>query len=247
MLDRLGESLAHERRFVADASHELLTPLAILKAEVDLALSQQRPASELQASLASVSEETDRLIQLAEDLLTIAQTEQGELPVRLARTDIEETLSAIGRRFAQRAAASGRALEVSVEPGLSARVDRLRLDQALGNLIDNALRYGSGTVQLTAANSPGAIEIHVKDNGGGFAADFLARAFERFSRADAGQRDRGSGLGLSIVDAIARAHHGEAHARNRDGGGADVWLVLPAQAPHLPLQRTIVGPSPKDT
>jgi two-component system OmpR family sensor kinase len=247
MLDRLGESLAHERRFVADASHELLTPLAILKAEVDLALSQQRPASELQASLASVSEETDRLIQLAEDLLTIAQTEQGELPVRLARTDIEETLSAVGRRFARRATASGRALEVSVEPGLSARVDRLRLDQALGNLIDNALRYGSGTVHLTAASSPDAIEIHVKDNGGGFASDFLARAFERFSRADASERDRGSGLGLSIVDAIARAHHGEAHARNREGGGADVWLVLPAKAPHLPLQRTIVGPSPKDT
>jgi signal transduction histidine kinase len=247
MLDRLGESLAHERRFVADASHELLTPLAILKAEVDLALSQQRPAAELQASLASVSEETDRLIQLAEDLLTIAQTEQGELPVQLARTDIEETLSAVGRRFARRAAAGGRTLEVSVEPGLSARVDRLRLDQALGNLIDNALRYGSGTVQLTAASSPDAIEIHVKDNGGGFAGDFLARAFERFSRADASERDRGSGLGLSIVDAIARAHHGEAHARNREGGGADVWLVLPAKAPHLPLQRTIVGPSPQDT
>ena len=229
MLDRLAEALAHERRFVADASHELRTPLAILKAEVDLALSQQRSANELQAALASVSEETDRLIGLAEDLLTIAQTEQGELPVRLAETDIDEVLHAVARRFTQRARTNGRALEVEVEPGLSASVDRLRLDQALGNLIDNALRYGSGTVELSASSHDGSIEIHVQDRGVGFAADFLGRAFERFSRQDSSQRDGGSGLGLSIVDAIVRAHYGEAHAGNRAGGGADVWLVLPVQ------------------
>jgi signal transduction histidine kinase len=227
MLERLGEALAHERRFVADASHELRTPLAILKIEVDLALSQERSAGELQAALASVSEETDRLIQLAEDLLTIAQTEQGELPVRLTTTDIGEVLHAVARRFARRAEAAGRAIEVNVELGLIAGVDRMRLDQALGNLLDNALRYGSGTVQLTAATRGDSVEIHVRDSGVGFAADFLGRAFERFSRVDASQRDGGSGLGLSIVEAIVRAHRGEAHAGNRESGGADVWLVLP--------------------
>ncbi len=239
MLDRLGEALAHERRFVADASHELRTPLAILKTEVDLALSQQRSAVELQAALASVSEETDRLIGLAEDLLTIAQTEQGELPVRLAEADIGEALSAVARRFALRARTNGRALEVEVEPGLSASVDRLRLDQALGNLIDNALRYGAGAIELAATSRNGSLEIHVRDRGVGFAADFLGRAFERFSRFDASQRDGGSGLGLSIVDAIARAHRGAAHAGNREGGGADVWLVLPADGERgLPVPAT---------
>jgi two-component system OmpR family sensor kinase len=231
MLDRLGEALAHERRFVADASHELRTPLAILKIEVDLALSRGRSASELQTALASVSEETDRLIQLAEDLLTIAQTEQGELPVRLTDADIEDVLAGVTRRFAPRAQANGRALEVSVERGLRASVDQLRLDQALGNLLDNALRYGSGTVRLTAARCANSVEIHVEDRGVGFATDFVGRAFERFSRAEASHRDGGSGgsgLGLSIVEAIVRAHRGEVHAGNRAGGGADVWLVLPA-------------------
>jgi two-component system, OmpR family, sensor kinase len=227
MLDRLGEALAHERRFVADASHELRTPLAILKAEVDLALSQGRSPGELQAALASVSEETDRLIQLAEDLLTIAQTDQGELPVRLAQTDIGEVLHGVARRFARRAQDNGRALEVSVEPGLRAPIDRLRVDQALDNLLDNALRYGSGPVSLIAADRDGSVEIHVLDCGSGFAEDFLPRAFERFSRASASRKDGGSGLGLAIVETITHAHRGEAHVANREGGGADVWLVLP--------------------
>ncbi|HWW66627.1 MAG TPA: ATP-binding protein, partial [Solirubrobacterales bacterium] len=228
MLGRLGEALARERRFVGDASHELRTPLAILKAELDLALSQGRSPAELRTALASAAEETDRLIQLAEDLLTIAQTDQGELPVRLAPTDIGEVLNGVTRRFSRRAEDGGRALEVSVEPGLEAAADRLRLDQALGNLLDNALRYGSGPVGLTAVGRDGSVELHVLDRGPGFAEDFLGRAFERFSRADASQRDGGSGLGLSIVDSIARAHRGEAHVANREGGGADVWLTLPS-------------------
>jgi heavy metal sensor kinase len=228
MLDRLGEAIERERRFVADASHELRTPLSILKVEVDLALSQGRSPSELQAALASVSEETDRLIQLAEDLLTIAQTDQGELPVRLAPLDIGEVLTGVAGRFVRRAEDSGRTIDVSVEPGLRARADRLRLDQALGNLLDNALRYGSGAVVLRAARSGDSVEIHVQDRGPGFSDDFLPRAFERFSREDASQRNGGSGLGLSIVETIVRAHHGKAQIDNREGGGADVFVVLPA-------------------
>ena len=228
MLGRLGEALAHERRFVADASHELRTPLAILKAELDLALSQERSQAELRTALASASEETDRLTLLAEDLLTIAQTDQGELPVRLAPTDIGEVLNGVVRRFSRRAEEGGRDIKVSVEPGLGVAGDRMRLDQALGNLLDNALRYGSRPVSLTAVSHDGAVELHVLDRGPGFAEDFLGRAFERFSRADASKRDGGSGLGLSIVASIARAHRGEAHVANREGGGADVWLTLPA-------------------
>ena len=228
MLGRLGEALAHERRFVADASHELRTPLAILKAELDLALDQERSPTELRAALASGVEETDRLIQLAEDLLTIAQTDQGELPIRLSPTDVGETMNDVARRFSRRAKESGRAIEVRIEPGLTVAGDRMRLEQALGNLLDNSLRYGSGPVSLTAVSRNGSVELHVGDRGEGFAEDFAGRAFERFSRAEASKRGGGSGLGLSIVAAIAGAHGGEAHAANREGGGADVWLTLPA-------------------
>jgi two-component system, OmpR family, sensor kinase len=228
MLDRLGEAIAHERRFVADASHELRTPLAILKTELELALSQSRSPHEWRESLASAAEETDRLIQLAEDLLTMAETDRGTLRVRLVTITLDELLSGVARRFTARAEHSDRLLEVEVEPGMEVRADRMRLEQAVGNLLDNALRYGSGPVLLRAIRLDGYSEVHVCDRGPGFAEDFLDHAFERFSRADPSRRTGGSGLGLSIAASIAHAHNGDAHAANRDGGGADVWLTLPA-------------------
>jgi two-component system OmpR family sensor kinase len=229
MLERLGEALEHERSFVADASHELRTPLAILKTELELALAAGRSPEELRAALASAAEETDRLTQLSEDLLTIAQTERGELPLKLEHLDLNELLEGVGRRFARRAEDGGRAMEVSMPSALGIEADRLRLDQAVGSMVDNALRYGGGTIELEAVAGDGSVEIHVLDRGGGFPQEFIGRAFERFSRASASARDGGSGLGLAIVQTVARAHGGEAHAANREGGGADVWLTLPTK------------------
>ncbi|HEY5051859.1 MAG TPA: ATP-binding protein [Solirubrobacterales bacterium] len=227
MLERLGEAFEHERAFVADASHELRTPLAILRTELELALAAGRSAGELRAALASAAEETDRLTQLTEDLLTIAQTERGELPLRLSRLALAGTLEGVKRRFSRRAHEAGREIEIgAASPELDA--DPLRLDQAIGSMVDNALRYGAGQIEIEASLAGGTVEIHVLDRGAGFAEEFIGRAFERFSRASAGNRDGGSGLGLAIVRTVARAHGGEAHAANRDGGGADVWLTLPA-------------------
>jgi signal transduction histidine kinase len=227
MLERLGEALEHERAFVADASHELRTPLAILRTELDLALAEGRTPAELRAALSSAAEETDRLSQLADDLLTIAQTERGELPLRLARVDLREVLEGVRRRFARRAEEEGRAIVLLGEP-LEAQVDRLRIDQAVGNVIDNALRHGSGGVDISLVAHPSeVVEIRVRDHGPGFPPDFLPRAFERFSRPSSGRRDGGSGLGLAIVSTVARAHGGEAHAANARGNGANVWLSLP--------------------
>ncbi len=227
MLARLGEALEHERAFVADASHELRTPLAILKTELELALQRGRSPEELRAALGSAAEETDRLTQLAEDLLTIAQTDRGELPVRMGRVEVGEVLGGVAARFARRAEAVGRELSRSDQPGLAVNGDGLRLEQALGNLLDNALRYGDGPVELTAVARNGSVELHVRDRGPGFPEEFRERAFERFSRAETNRSQNGSGLGLAIVEAIARAHRGEAHVENREGGGADAWLALP--------------------
>jgi signal transduction histidine kinase len=101
------------------------------------------------------------------------------------------------------------------------------LQQALGNFVDNALRYGGNEVTLEAARSDGRIELHVQDNGTGFPPEFLERAFDRFSRADAARSSGGAGLGLSIVKAIAESHDGSAHVANRGRGGADTWISLP--------------------
>jgi two-component system, OmpR family, sensor kinase len=226
MLSRLGDALERERAFVADASHELRTPLAILRTELELALAQGRSPDELRAALASAAEETERLTQLSEDLLTIAQTERGELPLRLEPLRLADTFEAVERRFARRAGEAGRRIEVGEGGELELVADWLRVDQAIGTVVDNGLRYGGGTITLSARRVGDAIEIHVTDEGPGFPPAFLDRAFERFSRAP-GVRDGGSGLGLAIVATVAEAHGGTAHAVNRPAGGADVWIVIP--------------------
>jgi signal transduction histidine kinase len=103
-----------------------------------------------------------------------------------------------------------------------------RAAQALDNLVANALRHGAGDVQLSARPEGDRVELHVTDGGAGFPDELLGRAFDRFSQADPAHSGEGTGLGLAIVAAIAAAHGGEAGARNLAGGGADVWLSLPA-------------------
>jgi signal transduction histidine kinase len=106
------------------------------------------------------------------------------------------------------------------------RADPARLEQALANLVDNALRYGQGPVTLSARAENGRVELHVRDHGDGFPDPFLPRAFERFTRADEARSRGGTGLGLAIAAAFAGAHGGSAHARNAHPG-ADVWIALP--------------------
>jgi len=131
------------------------------------------------------------------------------------------------RRFQWRTEEEERPLVAKVEPGTRVRADRLRLEQALANLVDNALRYGRGSVSLGVVAEDGTVELHVQDEGPGFAPQCLGRAFERFTRSPPSGERSGTGLGLSIVRAIAVAHGGEAHAANAANGGAHVWVVLP--------------------
>jgi two-component system OmpR family sensor kinase len=132
--------------------------------------------------------------------------------------------------------AAGRAtrgeVSITVNAGDSVRVhgDANRIGQALDNLIANAIRHARIRVELSAVERQTAIELHVTDDGGGFPADFLPHAWERFSRADAGRTEEGAGLGLSIVQTIAELHGGHARAANRPVGGADVWITLPSDS-----------------
>jgi two-component system, OmpR family, sensor kinase len=226
MLGRLEAAFEHERRFVADASHELRTPLALLRTELELALRRPRTYEEQQAALESAAEETERLSRLAEDLLLIARSDQGALPIRRERLVVSDLLRAATARFASRAATEGREIQATSEPGLVVDADPARLEQALGNLIENALMHGAGGIELSAKATGPAAEIHVTDEGAGFPPGFAARAFDRFSRADDARGGGGTGLGLSIVDLIARAHGGEAGVGAHPGGGADVWIRL---------------------
>ncbi len=229
MLGRLEAGFARERRFIADASHELRTPLALLRTELELALRQPRTREELGRALASALDEVDRTSRLAEDLLVLARIDEGGLPLRREPVAAGELLKAVARRFSARAAAEDRAIEVDTAANEEVVVDRLRLEQALGNLVDNALRHGAGTVRLTSVVRGGATELRVSDEGAGFPPEFLPRAFDRFARADDARSGSSAGLGLSIVLAIVRAHGGTAFAVNGAEQGAIVALTIPAE------------------
>jgi heavy metal sensor kinase len=226
MLGRLEAGLERERRFVADASHELRTPLALLQTELELALRRPRSNEELQEALRSAAAEVDRLTRLAEDLLVLARMEEDGIPLRRATLVPADLLEAVARRFVARAASEGRSIEVAATANEAILGDRIRLEQALGNLVDNSLRHGAGKIRLEAERRDGRIELRVSDEGTGFPADLLPRAFDRFTRADEARSDGASGLGLAIVEAIARAHGGKAHAVNGTEGAA-VSLSLP--------------------
>lgn len=226
MLDRLEGALDRERGFVAEAGHELRTPLALLRAELDFALHHADTEAELRETLGTASDEVDRLVQLSADLLLIASSDQGKLALRSEPFPVRDLLESVRNRFVWRAEEAGRPLLVDAPGELVYDGDRLRLEQALGNLVENALRHGKGRVRIEARAVGGAVELHVRDEGSGFAAEFLPRAFQRFSRAEESRSGGGAGLGLAIVCAIAHAHGGCAEAANREGG-ADVWITLP--------------------
>jgi two-component system, OmpR family, sensor kinase len=225
MLGRLGLALEHERRFVADASHELRTPIALLRTELELALRRPRSPDELRFALGSALEETERLSRLAEDLLLLARAEEGSLPLRTQRTELGPLFENVERRFAARAQTAGRTVRAEATSAVL-DVDPDRVAQALDNLVENSLSYGAGDVVLFTEPRDGVIELHVTDRGPGFDEVFLSRAFERFSQADEARGGGGAGLGLSIVQLIAAAHGGGVGATNRPEGGADVWLSV---------------------
>lgn len=246
LLDRVEEALARERSFVSDASHELRTPLAVLKLELEFALASDISRQELRERVTSAAEEVDRLTKVANDLLLIARADQGRLPLQTRPIEVADVFRAVADRFEAPARRHQRTVRAPASvQRIYVEADETWVEQALDNLVANALRYGDGPVTLTARAGADRVELHVLDEGCGFGPAFLESAFERFTRADPARGRGGAGLGLSIVRAIAEAHGGAAGAANRVTGGADVWVALPrsretpTQTPGHPMTETI--------
>ena len=230
MLDRLRRSFERERRFVADASHELRSPIAVIKTELEGALRSGAVVGEQRAALVAAVAECDRLAQLAEDLLVLARSADGRLPMRPEPLRVRALLEGARHRFADRAAEDGRAIRVDAPEELVVMADELRMRQALANLVDNAVRHGAGDIELRAAATAEGVAIDVSDQGPGFGPELADRAFERFTRASESRSGDGAGLGLAIVQAIALGHGGRA-AIVEGPAATTVRIVLPAGPP----------------
>ena len=232
LLSRLREAISRQRALIADAGHELRTPLAVLQAELELAGKPGRTFEELTASVHSAAEEATRLTRLANDLLLLARSDDRRLELRLESTELGPLFEQSVDRAEARLAPAGVGVRLEVPEGLRATVDPDRMRQVIDNLLENALRFAPRASEIVVrARREGdhAIVVEVSDSGPGFPPAFLPHAFERFRRPDAGRSrdDGGSGLGLAIVQAIATAHGGVATAGNRPEGGAVVEIALP--------------------
>lgn len=232
MLERIQESFERQRAFVDDASHELRTPLANLSLELELAQRRGRSADELRSAVAAAAHEVDRLDRLASDLLVLARTTDGRLPVAPVPTDVDALVRDTVESF--RARADLAAVELRTDGGVGRPVllDPIRVRQALTNLLDNALRVSPAGGQVTVASHLGDHELRlaVSDGGPGFPPDLTESAFAMFVRGPAATVSTdGAGLGLAVVAAVADAHGGRAFV-DAGGPGATVVLEIPAGA-----------------
>lgn len=226
MLERLEHLVNAQRRFTADAAHDLRTPLTVLKSDLEVTLRRERSAAEYRQTLERMRSEVGRLARLAEDLLTLSRLESG-LSNPFKTFVLAEALETILPPHARASAQKGLGFRVEIPPHLHAHGDAGLVARAVGNLLSNAITYTEeGEVGVRAERIEQRIQIQVWDTGPGIPPEHLAVIFERFRK---GERSKGMGLGLSIVAQVMHLHQGRVRVQNCPGGGAVFTLDLPEE------------------
>jgi two-component system sensor histidine kinase BaeS len=222
------------RMWIAQISHELRTPLAVLRGEFEAIEDGARQPTPV--VIASLREEVMQLIRLVSDLHTLSMADMGQLRCEFTHGDVASVVQRVARRFEARAAQSGLTLTVDPGPDMAVSWDFGRVEQLLGNLLENALRYthAPGRVVISWRKAGPGARLVVEDSAPGVSAQDLAQLFEPLFRADSARARRGgehgSGLGLSIAQAIVTAHQGGIWAKTSDLGGLAVTVDLPLMA-----------------
>jgi signal transduction histidine kinase len=231
MLARLDAAFVAQRRFIADASHELRNPLAVIRTNLDVVLSDPNTDEiSLRDTSAVVRRATERMSKMVDDMLALARLES---PQQLdERVDIGEVANEIAEEFTAVAQSHDVVLRRSISDGIFVAGDRYALKRALANLAQNALRYSpaESSITIAAGSKDGWVWTAVEDQGPGIAPEHRHQVFERFWRADR-SRSRslgGSGLGLSIVQQVAQAHSGLVKLSSEVGRGSTFVIWIPA-------------------
>jgi signal transduction histidine kinase len=236
----IQEAFGRQRTFIADASHELKTPLTLIRADAEVLSRGIDDPNKTSANRELVDDllgETDRMSAVLSDLLLLARLDAQKVSVSREPFDLALVISETSERFAARATAEDKNLQVHHSGKLPARGDAFRTDQSLAALLDNALRFTppGGTITVEGRTTYKQVEATVTDTGPGIASESLDLIFERFYRADThsaarsrGPSGGGTGLGLAIARDLARAQGGDLSAENIEGGGARFTLSLPA-------------------
>lgn len=241
MLSRIDSAFESQRRFTADASHELRSPLTAMRGELELARRRSRTAEEYERVIDSALEEVVRLSRIAEDLLTLARSDAGVLQLRPRRTDLRIVAARIVDRLALAASTKQVELTLRADGPAMAFVDEDLVSRLVWNLISNGIKFSpaGGRVAVSVASENDVIALHVTDTGPGVPEEATHRIFERFFRTDearsAAFEPKGTGLGLAIVRAIADLHGAELAVRNVEGGGADFLVRFPPFLPDSPV------------
>ena len=233
MLARLDAALEAQRRFTADASHELRSPLTALRGELEVARRRERSQEEYARVLDSALDEVERLSRIAEDLLTLTRSEAGVASLQEEVVDVRVRLVQTLEKLSRTAEEKGVRVELHAGDAVIALADPDLLDRVAWNLVDNAIKFtpAGGEVVVRVGEEGGFATIEVLDTGPGIPQDRIHQIFERFVRLDdsrtPGEREGGTGLGLAIVRAISDLHGGRVEAENRKEGGAVFRVFLP--------------------
>jgi heavy metal sensor kinase len=231
MLDRLDDAFSTQRRFVADASHELRNPLAVIRTNIDVVLSDPEATQEdLRSAAEVVRRSTDRMSRMVDDLLALARLDSPT--PRWESVDLASVAKELAEDDEELARSRDLSIEVAISDPALVRGDRDALKRALDNLVENALRFAPAGSQVVVGTGTrvGWAYLAVRDRGPGLEPGEHERVFERFYRTDP-SRSRssgGSGLGLAIVRRIAEAHGGEATVHSEPGAGATFVVWLPS-------------------